>query len=209
MFYVVCVSKFCFLLGSFISTLQCLKLWIVLKEAQTTEEKLKEASHENQDTDLRFFGTWLEHLSGYIVIHGVSQCSRGHWGSLQAVCSFSSVPAISKSRFHCSGKNGQWANSSFVRCCWKKKLQAVQPRTRCSWKHRSAILLLFAILLPCYPVWMVEREPVLFPLQVAPDFWGIVGNFIHGPGRQAKADFDAKARFCKGNRKSSDCLSLC
>ena len=46
----------------------------------------------------------------------------------------------------------------------KKKLQAVQPRTRCSWKNCSAILLLFAILLPCYPVWMVEREPVLFPV---------------------------------------------
>ena len=77
-----------------------------------------------------FFGTWLEHLSGYIVIHGVSQCSRGHRGSLQAVCSFSSVPAISKSRFHCTGKSPQFANSSFVRCCWKKKLQAVQPRTQ-------------------------------------------------------------------------------
>ena len=43
-----------------------LKLWMLLKEAQTTEEKSKEASYENQDTDVP---GWLEHLSGFIVIH--------------------------------------------------------------------------------------------------------------------------------------------
>ena len=59
-----------------------LKLWIVLKEAQTTEEKSKEASvgswwnmgsliqKKRQYTDVpQVFRTWLEHLLGFMVIH--------------------------------------------------------------------------------------------------------------------------------------------
>ena len=52
-----CVCSFVFLCFQHAGQFHCsgLKLWILLKEAQTTEEKWKEASYENQDTDVPGF----------------------------------------------------------------------------------------------------------------------------------------------------------
>ena len=84
------------MLGSFLSTLQWFPtLDSALRRRRQREEKSKEASHENQDTDLCFFLVLGLNIpaGGDIEIHGVSQCSRGDRGCLQAVCSFSCVTA--------------------------------------------------------------------------------------------------------------------
>ena len=110
---------------------------------------------------LRFFGTWFEHLLGFIVIHS---------GGFKSRCD----PVYATCTWKHAGEHAQWANSSLVRHCWKKKLQVVQPRTERSWKNCSAILLFFAIPLPCYPAWMVEREPI--PV-ASPIFEGVVSKW--------------------------------
>ena len=57
---------------------------------------------------------------------------------------------------------------------------------------------------PCYPVWMVEREPVLFPLQVAPNFRGDGRQFYTWPRSASKSWLWRQG----GTRVSSECLSL-
>ena len=68
---------------------------------------------KGQDTDVP---TWFEHLLGFIVIHS---------GGFKSRCD----PVYVTCTWKHAGEHAQWANSSLVRRCWKKKLQVVQPRT--------------------------------------------------------------------------------
>ena len=101
---------------------------------------------------LRFF-VWLEHLLGFIVIHS--------GGSSPGLIPFMPLGNMLNGRTH------HWSGAAGKRSCRWCNPELMHL------KNCSAILLLFATPLPCYPAWMVEREPI--PV-ASPIFEGVVGK---------------------------------